>query len=98
MPEPLSPDVVRDYRPEYIPAYIANGLIGIRCGRIPFPECVAIFNGFAGLEVNDGLEAFARVPFPLAGDLTINDLRLSLLGDRVRFIEQRYDFSRAELT
>src|SRR4051794_32405495 len=98
MPEPLSPDPVRDYRPEYIPAYIANGLIGLRCGRIPFRDGTAMVNGFAGLDVNDGLEGFARVPFPLGADLTINDVRMSHVGQLVRFIEQRYDFARAELT
>src|SRR5574338_94470 len=98
MPEPISPQPVRDYRPEFIPAYIANGLIGLRCGRVPFASGVAMVNGFAGLDVNDGLEGFARVPFPLGADLTIDNLRLSQLLERVELVEQRYDFGRAELT
>jgi hypothetical protein len=98
MPEPISPEPVRDYRPEFIPAYIANGLIGLRCGRVPFAWGVAMVNGFAGLDVNDGLEAFARVPFPIGADITIDNLRLSQLLDRVELVEQRYDFGRAELT
>ena len=80
MTAPLSPDPVRDFRPEYIPAYIANVLIGLRCGRIPFRDGTSMVNGFAGLDVNDGLEGFARTPFPLGADLTINGLRLSHLG------------------
>ena len=98
MPEPLSPQPVRDYRPEYIPAYIANGLIGLRCGRVPFRGGIAMVNGFAGSDVNDGLEGFAPVPFPLGADITVNDLRLSHLLHRTDLVEQRYDFGRAELT
>jgi trehalose/maltose hydrolase-like predicted phosphorylase len=98
MAAPLSPDPVRDYRPEYIPAYIANGLVGLRCGRIPFRDGTSMANGFAGLDVNDGLEGFARTPFPLGADISVNQLRLSHVGHLVQFIEQRYDFATAELT
>jgi protein-glucosylgalactosylhydroxylysine glucosidase len=98
MSEPLSPAPVRDYRPEFIPAYIANGIVGLRCRRIPFRDGIAMVNGFAGLDPVDHLEGFARVPFPLAGDVSINDIRLTKAPERVRFIEQRYDFSVAELT
>jgi len=98
MSEPLSPDPVRDYRPEFIPAYIANGLVGLRCRRIPFRDGIAMVNGFAGLDPVDHLEGFARVPFPLAGDVSINDVRITKAPERVRFIEQRYDFAVAELT
>ena len=98
MPQPLSPDPVRDYRPEYVPAYLANGLVGLRCGRIPWRDGTAMVNGFAGLDVVDGLEGFARVPFPLAADVAINRVRISGAQHLVRFIEQRYDFGMAELT
>jgi hypothetical protein len=98
MSEPLSPPPVRDYRPEYLPAYIANGVVGLRCGRIPFRDGSCIVNGFAGLDVRDGLEGFARVPFPLAGDVAIDGIRLSRAAHLVEFVEQRYDFGRAELS
>src|SRR4051812_11804751 len=98
MSEPLSPPPVRDYRPEYLPAYIANGIVGMRAGRIPFRNGTAIVNGFAGLDPNDGLEGFARVPFPLGADVSLGGVRLSHREELVRFVEQRYDFGRAELT
>ena len=97
MSEPLSPPPVREWQPEYLPAYVANGLIGLRCGRIPFREGVAIVNGFSGLGVDDGVEGFARAPFPLAADISLDGVRLSVATDRVRFVEQRYDFAAAEL-
>ena len=98
MPTPISPPPVRDHRPEYLPAYIANGVIGLRCPKIPFREGVCMVNGFAGLDVSDGLEGFARAPFPIAADVSLDGIRLSRADDRVRFVEQRYDFAQAQLT
>ena len=98
MPEPISPPPVRDYRPEYIPAYIANGVVGLRCPRVPFIDGVCMVNGLAGLDVVDGLEGFARAPFPLGADVSLDGVRLSRALQQVRFVEQRYDFGRAELT
>ena len=97
MSAPISPPPVRDYRPEFLPAYLANGVLGLRCPRIPFLDGVCMVNGFAGLDVRDGLEGFARAPFPLAADVSLDGVRLSRARERVRFVEQRYDFARAEL-
>jgi trehalose/maltose hydrolase-like predicted phosphorylase len=55
-------------------------------------------NGFAGLGVEDGVEGFSRAPFALAADISLDGVRLSRAMDRVRFVEQRYDFAVAELT
>jgi protein-glucosylgalactosylhydroxylysine glucosidase len=95
---PLSPPPVREHLPQFLPAYIANGVIGLRCPRIPFQGGVCMVNGFAGLDVRDNLEGFARAPFPLAADISVDGIRLSRAVERVRFIEQRYDFARAELS
>ena len=98
MAPPLSPPPLREHRPEYLPAYIANGVLGLRCPRIPFQGGVCMVNGFAGLDLRDGLEGFARAPFPLGADISLDGIRLSRALERVRFVEQRYDFGRAELT
>jgi protein-glucosylgalactosylhydroxylysine glucosidase len=84
MSEPLSPPPVREWQPEYLPAYVANGLIGLPCGRIPFRDGVAMVNGFSGLGVEDGVEGFARAPFPLAADLSLDGVRLSVAPERLR--------------
>jgi hypothetical protein len=98
VPEPISPPPVHDYRPDYLPAYIANGVVGMRCPRIPFLDGVCMVNGLAGLDVRDGMEGFARAPFPLGADVSLDGVRLSRARDQVRFVEQRYDFARAELS
>jgi hypothetical protein len=97
MPTPLSPPPLRDYRPEYIPAYLANGIVGLRCPKIPFRDGTCMVNGLAGLDISDGLEGFARAPFPLGADVVLDGIRLSRAVERVRFVEQRYDFAVAEL-
>jgi len=96
--EPLSPAPLRAPRPEHLPAYLGNGLIGLRCPPIPFLDGTAMVNGFAGIDPADGVEGFSRVPFPLAADVELDGIRLSSARERVRFIEQRYDFATAELT
>ncbi|HEU0243252.1 MAG TPA: hypothetical protein VFQ75_05060 [Candidatus Limnocylindrales bacterium] len=98
MSNPISPPPVRTWRPEYLPAYIGNGLVGMRCGRIPFRDGTTMANGFAGLGVDDGVEGFARVPFALGADVALDGVRLSMAPEHVRFVEQRYDFAAAELT
>jgi protein-glucosylgalactosylhydroxylysine glucosidase len=98
MSEPISPSPVRDYLPQYLPAYVANGVLGLRCPRIPFLGGVSMVNGFAGLDVRDGLEGFARTPFPLGADVSLDGVRLSQATQAVTFREQRYDFSQAELS
>ena len=98
MTQPLSPPTVRSWLPQYLPAYIGNGLIGMRCGRVPFRDGTTMANGFAGLGIEDGVEGFARVPFALGADIALDGVRLSVAPDRVRFVEQRYDFATAELS
>src|SRR5207249_12144042 len=90
---PISPPAVLAWRPEYIPAYLSNGLIGLRAGRIPLIEGLAIVNGLAAVHPVDEVEGFSRGPYPLAGDISLNGTKLSEHPERGRFIEQRYDFS-----
>jgi protein-glucosylgalactosylhydroxylysine glucosidase len=95
---PLSPRPVRRYRPGFLPAYVANGMLGLRIGRIPLLDGLAIINGFAGIDGETGVESFARAPYPLAGDLQIGRAKLSEAPERGRLHEQRYDFACGELT
>jgi trehalose/maltose hydrolase-like predicted phosphorylase len=94
----LSPPPLTEDRPEYLPAYLSNGLIGLRVGRIPPLEGVAIVSGLAALHPIDEVEAFARGPYPIAGDIDVNGIAMSGARERAHFLEQRYDFSCGELT
>jgi len=35
MSAPISPEAVREWRPDYLPAYVSNGLVGLRVGAAP---------------------------------------------------------------
>ena len=85
------------WRPEYIPAYLSNGLIGLRAGPIPLTEGVAIVNGLAAIDPVEKGEGFARGPYPIAGDIELNGHKLSRLPLQAEFVEQRHDFACGEL-
>ena len=94
---PISPTPVRRWRPEYLPAYVGNGTIGLRVPRVPFLDGVAILSGFAGVHPTDRVESFARAPYPLAGDVVVGAASVSEHGERVSLVEQVYDFTCGEL-
>jgi hypothetical protein len=87
---------VTRWQPDFLPAYLSNGLIGLRVGHLPLCYGVAMLSGFEGLDPATMVEAFARVPYPLAGYLQIGGAGLSDPG-RGMLREQRYDFSCGEL-
>ncbi len=94
---PISPPPVRRWRPEYIPAYLSNGVIGLRAGPIPLIEGVAIVNGLAAIDPVEKGEGFARGPYPIGGEMEIDGAKLSRLPGQTEFGEQAYDFASGEL-
>ena len=83
---PISPPTVTEYRSDYMPAYLSNGLIGLRVGRVPLFGGNCIVNGLVELDpVEDG-EGFAQAPYPLAGDVVVDGHRMAWLPEQVRFI------------
>ncbi len=80
------------------PAYLANGLIGLRIGAIPLPGGAALVNGFNGLDPERRSEAYADAPYPIGADLELNGIWLSERPDLAHFIRQDYNFSNGELT
>src|SRR5204862_7295662 len=65
---PISPPPVRKWKPEYIPAYLSNGLVGVRAGKCPLTEGLAIVSGLAAIHATDKVEGFACGPYTLAGE------------------------------
>lgn len=94
---PLSPPPVTEYRPEYLPAYLSNGMLGLRVGRIPFLDGLCMVDGLVERDpVEDG-EGFARGPYPLWGDLEVDGHGLMWHPEQARLLEQAYDFAEGEL-
>ncbi len=94
---PISPPAITDYLSDYLPAYLSNGLIGLRVGRVPFVDGNCVVNGLVELDPVEEGEGFAMAPYPLAGDVYVDGQRLTWHPEQVRFVEQAYDFSCGEL-
>jgi len=96
--DPVSPDPVRSQGDRDLPAYVSNGLVGLRVRDVPLAAGMALVSGFAGEHPERRIEAAAAAPYPLAGDIAINGVWLSDAPHQVRDLEQSYDFSNGELT
>jgi hypothetical protein len=93
----ISPRKVTTWRPGDLPAYLSNGLIGLRVRPCPLLPGVAMVSGFEGIDPTDAVETFAPVPYPLAGDLRVDGVSLTDAPYKIKLIEQRYDFATGEL-
>src|SRR6188508_2535562 len=94
---PISPPPVLDNGLDELPAYLSNGVIGLRVLDIPLRPGVVIVSGLSGRHPVAGIEAAARAPYPLAADVAIDGLWLSEAPSRATFRRQAYDFSCGEL-
>ncbi|MCU1483236.1 MAG: glycoside hydrolase family 65 protein, partial [Subtercola sp.] len=95
---PLSPRPVKGSgRPE-LPAYVANGVVGLRVRDNPLTAGMALVCGFSGLHPERQIEAAAVAPYPLAADIYVDGVWLSDVPHRLRVISQSYDFETGELT
>ena len=97
MPAPISPAPVTQYRPDVLPPYISNGVMGIRLASLPHLPGTTMVSGFAGLDPNDGVEGFARAPYALATDIRLDGVWASRASGQIQFRQQRYDFSTGEV-
>jgi trehalose/maltose hydrolase-like predicted phosphorylase len=93
----ISPDPVTDWLPAHLPAYLSNGLIGMRLGTVPWSRGVTTINGFEGMDTTLNVEAIAQAPYVLGGDLSIGRVKLSESPQRATPQEIRYDFTCGEL-
>jgi trehalose/maltose hydrolase-like predicted phosphorylase len=95
---PISPAAVRGPGDDHLPAYLANGVLGLRVLNPPLRGGVAVLSGLAEVHPLAKVEGTGRAPYPLAGDVRVGGVRLSDFPDRVRSAQQRYDFATGELT
>ena len=98
MSTPISPPPVTQGGRGDLPAYVSNGLIGLRVLEIPLLPGVVLVNGFSGLHPVVQVEAAAQAPFPLAGDIGLDNVWLKTSSHQAEFVDQRYDFATGELS
>ena len=96
--QPISPPEAVGKGVFALPAYVSNGLIGLRILGAPLQGGLAMLNGFVGEHPEKRVEASARAPFPLGGDLVLDGVRLSHTPYLLEQPRQTYDFATGELT
>ena len=94
---PISPPPETGRGKRELPAYVSNGLVGLRIRDVPLTAGMAIVSGFAGEHPERRIEAIAPAPYPLAGDLAVNAVWLSDQPHQVQDLVQSYDFATGEL-
>lgn len=98
MPGPINPPPAFGRGERELPAYVSNGLIGLRIRPMALAQGMALVSGYAGEHPQRRIEAAAVAPYPLAGDIGVDGVWLSDIPHQVRDLRQAYDFSTGELT
>ncbi|MFN3877251.1 MAG: glycoside hydrolase family 65 protein [Brevundimonas sp.] len=95
---PISPAEAVGPRDGALPAYIANGLVGLRIREMALAPGMCLLNGVVGEDPERRIEAASPVPYPLEADVAVNGVWLSDQPWCVTDLAQAYDFATGELT
>lgn len=97
MGQPINPPEAKGPRNGDLPAYVSNGLIGLRVREMPLKAGMTLVSGVSGEHHERRIEAAAPVPYPLAVDLAVDGVWLSDQPWAVSDLVQTYDFGCGEL-
>jgi trehalose/maltose hydrolase-like predicted phosphorylase len=89
--------VVENFSKVFDPAYLSNGLIGIRPGSNPLARAQTCVSGFDFVHPAHKVESLSPAPYPLETDIGIADVRLLERPDLVKTLRQTLDTSCGEL-
>ncbi len=78
-------------------AYLSNGLIGIRPGRIPIQTAPACVAGFVDIHPIFRVESLSPAPYPFTTDIRVNGNSLLEYPERVRLKTQELNMANGEL-
>ncbi len=98
MSAPLDPPRATGAGRRELPAYLSNGLMGLRVRENPLMAGMALLCGYSGLHPQRKIEAAAVAPYPFAGNLSIDGVWLGDVPHLVTVVDQAYDFSSGELS
>ena len=94
---PISPPPVNGGGRNELPAYVANGVMGLRIREMPLAAGLTLLSGYSGEHPQRQIEAIAVAPYPIAGDIQLGGVWLSDAAHAVSVIDQAYDFATGEL-
>jgi protein-glucosylgalactosylhydroxylysine glucosidase len=89
--------VARNFSLHFDPAYLSNGLIGIRPGPNPLAQSPAAVSGFVDRYIPYQMQALSPAPYPLMLDILVNDVSFLQRPDLVRVRRQSLDMQTGEL-
>ena len=98
MPNPISPPAVTGSGRAELPAYLSNGVVGLRVRDNPLAAGMTLLSGYSGEHAERQIEAAAVAPYPLAGDIALDGVWMSDVPHQVQIVSQAYDFACGELT
>ena len=98
MTSPISPPPVRGGAGNELPAYVANGVVGLRVRAMPLAAGLTLLSGYSGEHPQRRIEAITVAPYPVAGDIQLAGVWLSDAAHAVTVIDQAYAFATGELT
>ncbi len=90
--------VVEDFSKVFDPAYLSNGLIGIRPGPNPLARAQTCVSGFDFVHPAHKVECLSPAPYPLETDIRAGGMNLLKHADLVKIHRQTLDTSCGELT
>ena len=88
MSAPISPPPVRGGGRDELPAYVANGVVGLRVREMPLAGGLALISGYTGEHPQRRIEAIAVAPYPVAGDIRLAGVWLSDSPQTVTILDQ----------
>jgi len=102
-PGKATPDIPKltctDFVDDFIaPAYLSNGLIGLRPGPNPLLSAKTVVSGFVRDYLWEPFESFAPAPYPLRTDIVCEGVSLLKRPDLVNLVHQTLDMANGELT
>ncbi len=97
MKSPISPRPVKGSGRNDLPAYVANGVVGLRVREMPLAGGLTLISGYTGEHPERRMEAIAVAPYPIAADIQLGGVWLSDSPHAVTVLDQAYDFGSGEL-
>ena len=98
MEGPISPAPVVGGAGRELPAYLSNGIVGLKVRDNPLSPGMTLLCGFSGEHPERKIEAVAFAPYPIAGDVSLDGVWMSEATHDVRIVDQACNFSTGELT
>ncbi len=97
-PSGLPKMVVEDFSRVFDPAYLSNGLIGIRPGPNPLARAQTCVSGFVFAHPAHRVECLSPAPYPLQTDILVKGISLLKHPDLLKIQRQTFDMSCGELS